>query len=188
MFFLWLAVAFVVSGLLSFWRFKLLEKREYYDRNYEEPTWETSGIIFFVVAAFLVVLGLFISLISNSNQRGDFEDLHMLKETQVIYQEKAEALTQQFAKYLAEQYPDQERFIFDKIDPDKVALYLVKYPEIKSSETLMALVVEIGKLQAQVYDQRIKRAQIKRDIRFRLVNPWRLNFLISEPPAELMGD
>ena len=190
MFFLYVALLFLVFGLFSLWRFKVRDKKGLYTREQKEKdsTWQDAAVIWFVVSACLVGIAVFVTLISCADQKEDFENLRLLRETEAIYLKKAKDLTQQFAKYLAEAYPGQERFIFDKIAPEKVGLYLVKYPEIKSSETLMALVAEINKLQSQVYSQMIKRAEIKKDIRFRLVNPWRLNFFMAKPPAELMKD
>ena len=91
-------------------------------------------------------------------------------------------MTRQFASYLATAYPQQEREIFNSISPDKIEIYLAKYPEIRSADTLMALVSEISKMQADRYQQKILREDAMKRLRLRQVDPWLIYWWIPTLP------
>ena len=131
------------------------------------------------------VFALFIStIVAYSDQVNDFHDLKKIDKLEVLYQEKAQTLTTQFASYLAEAYPDHEKAIFDKISPEKIDLYLVKYPDLRSSETITALVGQISKLQAEYYQQKVDRINMLRDVNYRPKSPWIMNFFIPRYKPE----
>jgi hypothetical protein len=106
------------------------------------------------------------------SQIDDIESVKRYTNVEKIYQEKADALTTQFASYLAEAYPKHEKDIFNQIKPEKIGLYMVKYPELQASATFVALVGQIGKLQSDKYEQRVKKEEALKDIRVRIRNPW----------------
>ena len=130
------------------------------------------------VAVIVIIFGFVVSGAAWSEQISDFENIKKFQKVEVIYRAKAEALTAEFAKHLADAYPNHEKGIYDKISPDKVNLYLAKYPELRASETLVALVGHINKLQSAVYDQQIQVEQALKNTRFRLRNPWYFGFMI----------
>ena len=130
------------------------------------------------VAVIVIIFGFVVSGAAWSEQISDFENIKKFQKVEVIYRAKAEALTAEFAKHLADAYPNHEKNIYDKISPDKVSLYLAKYPELRASETLVALVGHINKLQSAVYDQQIQVEQALKNTRFRLRNPWFFTFMI----------
>ena len=140
--------------------------------------WDEGGSFFSVVTVIVVMIGFIVSSLAWSSQINDFEDIERYRNVEDIYQTKAEVLTTEFAKYLAENYPEHERDIYDKISPDKVNLYFAKYPELRASETLVILVDRINQLQTDVYDQQISVEQILKNTRFRLRNPWFFTFMI----------
>lgn len=140
--------------------------------------WENGGFFFSFIAVALVIIGFLVSSIEWAEQISDFEDVKKFQKVEAIYQSKAEVLTAEFAKHLAETYPEHEKNIYDKISPDKVSMYFAKYPELRTSDTLVALVEHINKLQSDVYDQQIKAEQMLKNIRFRLRNPWFYTFMI----------
>jgi hypothetical protein len=171
-----LALCFLLCGGLCFWRHGVLKKAE------KETEWDGGGVFFFSVACFFLFILVIAALFSYSNQLGDLEDLKKIKANELIYQSRAEVLTKKFASYLAEAYPKHEREIFSKISPEKVSLYLVKYPELRASQTMITLVEQIGKLQDGYYEQRLKEQEILRNMRFRRVNPWFIPSIIPEIP------
>jgi hypothetical protein len=155
---------------------------------------EGSDISGWLVMSFICLLISFISpscvfmgtLTAEGKQRLAFEDVKKLQAVSMIYQDKAEMLTGEFVSYLANTYPDLERDIFSSISPEELTVYMVKYPEIKSSETLIALVGQINSLQTDYYDTQIEIEEALAKIRFRKVNPWIINLFISTPPDEVL--
>ena len=172
MLFLFVAGFIAILAGLAFARYAILKAR----RN--DNDWIAGGMIFTTIAVIVVMIGFVVSGVAWSDQISDFENIKKFQKVEVIYRAKAEALTAEFAKHLADAYPNHEKNIYDKISPDKVSLYLAKYPELKASETLVALVGHINKLQSAVYDQQIKVEQALKDTRFRLRNPWFFRFMI----------
>lgn len=139
-----------------------------------------SGILFLIGAAvgsFVIAIG--ISIKERSDQLKDKEALLEIDNTIVILKERAEKSTLEFKVHLAS-YPDIEKEIFDKINPSTTSVYVLKYPELKSSAVLMYLAKTILSLQTEVYNKRIDKEIILARIRFRPVNPWVLSFFIPK--------
>ena len=135
---------------------------------------------------FLVIflLGSFASIFATADyyidQRRDFEEFKKVENVEIIYKKKAEVLTESFTAHLSGAYPDFEKGIFEEIKPNNVSVYLVKYPELKSSQTLMLLVEKINKLQDDIYDQQINKEKILKRIRFRTKNIWHWTYFIPD--------
>jgi hypothetical protein len=131
-------------------------------------------------------LSLLFTGIGYSDQLSDIEEIKKIERFESIYKNKADTLTKQFAGYLAEMYPKYEKNIFDTIAPDKVSLYMVKYPDLKASATIMALVDNILKLQNDYYKCQLSKETTLKDMRFRVKNPWIFGGLIPhyEPSAK----
>ena len=138
-----------------------------------------------------VFFGIFIIIITianfatDSSQLSDFEKLRTIDKQIELYQEKTEELTCTFTTLLAEQYPNHEKGIFKTISPEKIDLYFVKYPEIKSAQTFVDLANKIKEMNDELYSFRIKRTTISNKIRFNLVNPWVFKSFISKPDKDL---
>ncbi len=174
MFILGIALFTFVFSFMCFSRYKTLKKRGKVT-NYEEG----AGVL--VVIGIISVLIAFISTgIVYYDQLSDIEDVKKFQEVESIYKKKADALSAEFAGYLAQKYPEHEKEIFNKIGPEKVQFYLVKYPEIRASETITKLVGHINKLQSDVYNQQVKRAEAKKNIRLRSRNPWIFGFALPK--------
>ena len=118
-----------------------------------------------------VVLGLLLNGICYFNQIDSIESIERDKKVVTIYKKKADVLTKQFVKYLMN-YSEFEKDIYTKISPKDIDIYMVKYPELKASTTVIALVDNIYKLQDDVYNTEIAIEQYKKDIRARLRNPF----------------
>jgi hypothetical protein len=139
----------------------------------------TDGIWTFSVFTALFLIGAIIStMVGYAHQISDFEELSRYKKIEVIYQDKCENLTNQFSALLAELYPSHERSVFENISPDGVDIYLVKYPELRASKTVLELVAQIRSLQDDVYQVRLAEATVSKRMRFRARNPWLVNCFI----------
>jgi len=163
---------FVALAVLCFVRYNVLYARG------EKSGYDAGGSVLIAIAILVSMIGFLVSGAGWAKQISDFEDIKKYKNIEVIYKNKAEALTAEFAKHLAESYPEHEKNIYEKISPDKVYLYFAKYPELKASETLVALVERINKLQTDVYDQQINVEFMLKNTRYRLRNPWLFTFMI----------
>ena len=172
--FIVLAVCCMMISGICFFRYNVLKKRG------RETDYDGGGIAFIFIALIIGIFGIIASGAGWLEQIDDSENIQKFSKVEAIYRTKAEALTAEFAKYLAETYPKHERDIYGKISPDKVALYAVKYPELKASETLMALVAQINKLQSDVYTQQINAEEARKRMRVRLRNPWLCSFMIPK--------
>ena len=137
----------------------------------------TLSIVFGSLFLFFELLATFVSY---ANQYDDATELIKFDKMEKIYGEKAEKLTAEFAKYLGEAYPNLEKEVFKAISPNNINIYLVKYPELKSSQTILALTTSINELQSRVYDMQLKRAAIEKDMTYRPINPWLLNFMLPK--------
>jgi len=138
--------------------------------------------VFFVL---FIIITTTVNFSTDSSQLSDFEELRTFDKQIELYQEKTEELTRTFTELLAEQYPTHEKDIFSSISPDKIDLYFVKYPEIKSAHTFVDLASKIKELNDELYNFRLMRTEVSNDVRFRLVNPWVFNSFISKPDEEL---
>ena len=163
---------FLFLGVPCFIRHRNLEEKG--TRN----DWGDTTIVCVILAIACIVAAFIASGMAWTVQLSDFENVKKFRKIEAIYQTKAEMLTTEFVKHLAETYPEHEKEIYDKISPDNVYLYFVKYPELRSSETIVALVDRINKLQSDVYEQQIKAEETLQKIRFRPKNPWLLRFMI----------
>ncbi|MDD5290189.1 MAG: hypothetical protein PHT40_03275 [Patescibacteria group bacterium] len=155
-----------------------------YINDYKGEGWPGFAVVMSVFAGLWLFCLAINTIASYSIQVSDYYDLKKIDKMEVMYQEKAEALTTQFASYLAVSYPQHEKTIFAQISPEKVSAYAAAYPAIKSSETIMALVGEISKLQADRYQQKADRIQKQRNIDYRMRSPWTINSIIRhyQPP------
>jgi hypothetical protein len=121
-----------------------------------------------------------VGLLAHSLQVYAGEEVAKIEQFENIYKNRAENLTKQFAHYLAELYPEQEKNIFEKISPKDLDVYLVKYPNLRSSETIVALVKQIRSLEDDYYGQKILKAERLKEMRFRTKNPWVMQWMMPK--------
>lgn len=157
-----------------------LEKK--HGKSCDNFGWGATCLILGFFTLLITVIMLIVSLVNNSHQRYDQEDLTKVSQFQEIYKKRTDNLTGQFVHYLAQIYPEYEKNIFEKITPNDLDIYLVKYPDLKASETIIQLVKQIRDLNDDIYQQELRRAEILRDMRFRTRNPWILQWLMPNTP------
>lgn len=168
LFYFIIAVIFALIGAVGFIYYRV----QGHDNNEDDIRGNGVGYSMILLIVLLTIGFIIASLVSSATNTYNLEDLQKVKKYEQILTEKADVLTIQFTNYLAEIYPNLEKGIFDKISPQNISIYLVKYPELKSSETIRKLVDEISKLQDAVYEQKLKEAEIQRDINYYHKNPW----------------
>lgn len=174
MFWIYLAIIFTVAGILCL----ILEKRA--ETFGDEKEVREVRITMFCLALVLVFICFGWSFFSHSSQISDNEKLIRIDQVQNVYQKRADNLTTQLAILLVEKYPKQERDIFDKIKPENVSIYLAKYPEIQSAQTIMEAAKQTKILQDDIYKQQIERAEILNDMRYRAKSPWVLQWTMPD--------
>ncbi len=125
--------------------------------------------LFFSVVA--IAAAVISTMIAYSGQVSDFEDIKKFEQIAVVYENRATALTAEFTK-LAMDYLGHEKVMFDKMSPGDVMVYMVKYPELNSSKNIRELVDQIRSMQDDVYKQQVEIEKKKKNIRYRLRNPW----------------
>ncbi len=172
MFFLVAAGFALLFSVMCFARHGTLNARNSHNE------YDSGGAFFMVFAAVIVLIGFFVSAGAWVSQIHSLEMLTQHKNVGTIYARKADDLTREFGAYLADQYPQHEREVFEDISPDKVMLYFTKYPELKASATLTELVSRINQLKSDVYHQQVLAEQVATEIRVRNRNPWFFGFMI----------
>lgn len=180
----------VIGGCAVFFTVVFLALATWADGSYKT---DLSQFFTFLMVVSVVVFGISVAglvigtSVSYSNQLSRFEAVKENLAVTKILQARADNLTAQFTEYLAKQYPQYEKDIFGAIAPQNVEVYLAKYPEIKSSETLLALVGQIRQLNDSVYDQQIRLEGTLRSIRFAPQNPWTWHSWIPQASPEVLG-
>ena len=140
--------------------------------KHDSCIWDTLASIGLVALIFFLFLGTVNQMANYTEQVDDLEEVTRMKNVIKIYDTKATNLAKEFGEYLAVKYPKQEKDIFEKIKPGTIDIYLVKYPEIRSHETIMALVKQLRSLRDDVYDTQIKLEGTLKKLRYRIKSPW----------------
>lgn len=156
------------------------EKEENDKTEKEDNVWDALGIFMIIVAIFFFGLSLIVTAFAYSDQISDSENITKFERLEKIYEVRADALSQQFATYLADLYPEHERNIFKSINPEGVDIYFVKYPDLKASETILELVAQIKSLQDDRYAQQIEKEKTLKTMRYRKRSPWIFKSVIPE--------
>ncbi len=180
------AVLILVGGKKDKW-IKNPEYNGYSRTNNDIPTnitikvWSdtaAAGLVTLIITAIIFVLSLITLTAGYIVQVNSVEDINRFKSNEVVYEKKADDLTETFKLYLGQIYPDLEKSIFKDISPANADIYLVQYPELKSSNTIIELVTQIKRLRSAIYDQEIKINKSQKDINSRKRNPLYLTWLL----------
>ena len=131
----------------------------------------------FVVASFIVggiffVVAIICQLIKYYLQAETFEEIKELNKDMGSYERESEHLIQEFKLYLADIYPQHEKMIFENIKPENVTAYMIKYPDIKTNETLVKLCNEIKSFVSRTYGCERKIYSKERKIAVRQRTIW----------------
>jgi len=121
----------------------------------EDPTGAV-GLLLVIIC----ILALYITTIC------DNQSITMVTENIKVFQKKYDAIGLELKTELSK-YPEYEKDIFEKISPEAMSLYFVKYPELKSIESVTLLTTELVRLHSVIYDQQIERNRFIKDILYR---------------------
>jgi hypothetical protein len=106
---------------------------------------QTTGIIIMLVSLVWLISSLISNFVYYSEQTNRFEQLHSSLNNLSRYKANHLKLIEDFKTYLGEKYPELEKELFKNIFSNSSDTnILLKYPEIKSSKTLMKLVDKIN--------------------------------------------
>jgi len=131
------------------------------------------GYVFFVVSGVWMIASFFNNLSKYNVMLEKFEDVRASLKNLDITIEKRNVLLSEFKLYLADKYPEHEKEIFKLITETNTDVHVIlKYPEIKSSETIMELVQLIEQSNREVYDYKYSLERDYAKIRFYKNNLW----------------
>ncbi len=120
-----------------------------------------------------VIVSIGISVLTlcreTSAQIRDVTSIEMVEENIQVYEKKYNAIGLELKTELSK-YPEYEKEIFNSISPEKMSLYFVKYPELKSIQSVTILAKELMKLRSTIYDKEIEKNKHIRDIQYRNSN------------------
>jgi len=140
---------------------------------------EDASIAAFVLSLAMFIIAFCIQIGKYYSQVDSIERIEKIKKDKISYQEESVQLIEEFKLYLAEMYPQHEKTIFESIKPENVTAYMIKYPDIKSSETLIKLCEEIKRLVGNIYssDRQINQQEWYIKVRKRTMWLWCLPIL-----------
>lgn len=130
------------------------------------------GLVWFIVS-FIIAFIFFLAFSINNtiDHKNDYNNLRRIESNKKIFNNKYQAVGTELKSEL-NKYPLHEKDIFDKISPDKVNLYFVKYPELKSVESITLLAQQLASLQSRIYDTDLEYNNVVLIIKKRQENKW----------------
>ena len=128
---------------------------------------ENGEIVLLAFSGMFFVIGTITQGCNWYCQANDIEEIEQQKQDQKIYKTRNDELLGEFKLYLAEMYPEIEKGIFSTITPTNVTAFMIKYPEMKSSETITKLVNLINNLKSQYYQCDLTTNNLQKRIRVR---------------------
>lgn len=177
MFFGFIALMLAVLGILLI-GYKYLRDGDMKESRHNNFPAGGFGFILCFFGVMVVFIGMINSLVTHSDQVGYGVELDKIAQFEETYQARADNLTKQFASYLVETYPQYEKEIFHNIAPGNLDIYLVKYPELQASKTIMALVDQERSLRDDIYKQQLARAEVLRNMRYNTLSPWVIQWMM----------
>jgi len=131
------------------------------------------GIVILCTAGVWLFASFVNNLVCYTEQLDRLENIRAQLKNLLIYKDQQDTLIAEFRIYLADKYPDIEKEIFKLITDAKSDVQMIlKYPEIKSSKTLLKLVDQIDELAKKVYTNKISLEYDFAKIRFYNNNKW----------------
>ena len=172
MIFLTIGLILLIPGLINLY---IVSGQDWNTRWSVRQCWAFWPTVFGTAAIFFGAL--IPTAVAYVGQIGDEASIQQARSNEVIYKTKADALTKQLSGYLAVQYPNFEKKVFSEIAGSPSLLFTV-FPQLQSSQTLLALTRQISSLQDQVYAQQTAITQYEKNIAVRRRNPFFIPFLL----------
>lgn len=117
------------------------------------------------------LMGGIVNGINSINHRNDHNKLSMLDSNRSIYERKYETIGSELRLELSK-YPKFESEMFDKISPEKLDLYFVRYPNLRSVESISLLAKQLASLKSAIYDIDVAYNEVVLVMRKRQENQW----------------
>jgi len=109
----------------------------------------------FIVAGIFLIITIITQSVHLYNHEFQINCVWESRMDMEIQRRKCDELLNEFKLYLAEMYPAIEKEIIKSMTPEKVTAYMIKYPELKSSETICKLVDLINKNKSKFYEYEV---------------------------------
>ena len=143
------------------------------------------GILILCISGVWFFVSFVNNLIKHTDMVKKFEEIRADLKKLEIYKEKQRVLISEFTIYLADKYPDFEKEIFKLITDSKSDINVfLKYPELKSSETIMELVKQINNQSAETYNYKVELENEYAAIRFYNMNKW--FYIKVQTPSDIL--
>lgn len=149
---------------------------EIHSRDDYETSLEISGGLSF----FVVVIMIISNLSGYYNHIKDIEKFNVIEDRISIYEDRLDKLNNEVRTILIDSYGNHEKDIFNNMSPEGLSLLLVKYPELRASETFIHATDELIGFNDAVYKRELERVDLKRSINTRLRSPFIFTFLLPK--------
>lgn len=141
------------------------------------------GFLIGIVA--LLVIFMVVNYAFRSEQVSDLSRIDTHREKIEIYKKQKEELLPEFRKYLAEVYPQIEKDLFASMSPSKesdLRIYMTKYPEINSNQTITRLVDALSRCSNNIVRQEEEISDINARTNARYLNAkvWTLPGVVKK--------
>lgn len=167
---------FLIVGIIAIIAFWLLELHFRKTKNTNEY-----GLGYFLAGFFgfcFIFFGSIIpSIVGYVNEIDNETAITQYKSNEVIYQKKADTITAQLSTYLSVQYPNLEKDILGSLAKNPNLLFL-KFPQLRSSETIISLANQYSNLESQVFTQETNVTAKEQKIQARQRDIFLLQFVI----------
>jgi len=171
----WL-VLFVLTGILTgglFWKGT---------RSRDDWPWVT-GIFSCVLCVVALLILCIVNGAFHEDQIANFEEIRAGDKLKIVFKNKAEHLSQELSILLYEAYPEYEKDILKAIAKNKLLLF--KYPEIKSSETIMLLANKVEGYWNDYYGELSQIQNKMANCRYRKQSIMPLQWMVPEIPEDV---
>lgn len=175
-------LAFVILGVVWFLTALMLDVKKIGRRMDWSGGMVGAGIVTVISFAIFIV----VNSVGYLYQVYGIEDYTATQHKIKMYEEKTDLLTLKFNQILAEKYPEHEKKLFDGMTPESVEILLVKYPEIRASETSIELVNQLLRLNNEIYREKEHLIDLVRDANYRRQNGWYMRFIIPKVPEHMI--
>jgi hypothetical protein len=141
---------------------------------------KSAGAVLSVLGIIALVLTFLIFLGGYYGQVKDLSNIERYEADKSVYVTRATDLTDRFKALLAQDYPEYEERIFNKITPSNLQVAFIMYPQLRNIEGINKLVEQIRELQDSVYEQDIKINEVRKKITIRSRDILQLGFLYPD--------
>jgi hypothetical protein len=142
------------------------------------------GWLCIVCIVFFFCASILITLFEITDQLERFEGVRESIQKELILREKRDLLMKVFKENITH-YTNLEESIFKSLVPEKIEIFLAKYPELKSSEVIQKLVSKIETSQQTVFTEMVKRNKIIKKIWVTKNSPWSFKKYIPKYPEDI---